>query len=143
MKFNYLSFASRFALLLCLMPALGYGSSGGHDSGAESAAYPGYLALDPAVTVNLASERRTKYLRVDVQLYLETAQDAALVTQHMSRIRDRLITSLGGRQADQIMSMEARDQLRAELLEQLRETMTKETGVPAVSALYFTGFIIQ
>ena len=66
-----------------------------------------------------------------------------MVTLHMPLIRNRLITLLGGRESDQIMSAEAREQLRAELLANLRETMVKQTGTPTISALYFTGFIIQ
>ena len=142
MKSTNLTLVSLFALLLGLVPL--FGQAGGHGEGdAKGAAYPGYLALEPALVVNLASERRTKYLRVDIQFYLETSHDADLVTLHMPLIRNRMITLLGGRQADQIMSMEAREQLRAELLEKLRATMAEETGVPAISALYFTGFIIQ
>ncbi len=61
----------------------------------------------------------------------------------MPRIRDRMISLLGGRDPDQIMTTEAREQLRSDLLASLRETMTEHTGKPAISALYFTGFIIQ
>lgn len=132
-----------FVLLLGLIPLPGQAGGHGGGGGAGAAAYPGYLALNPPLVVNLASERRTKYLRVDVQFYLESSQDADMVTLHMPLIRDRMIALLGGRQSDQLMSMEARDQLRAELLEKLRETMTKEAGTPTISALYFTGFIIQ
>lgn len=131
-----------FALLLGLIPLLG--QAGGHGEGdAKGAAYPGYLALTPSLVVNLASARKTKYLRVDIQFYLDTAEDAERVTLHLPLIRNRLITLLGGRDADQIMSTEARDRLRAELLEKLRETLTEAAGAPTIRELYFTGFIIQ
>ncbi len=126
-------------LLLGLIPLLGQAE----EHGGKEGTYPGYLALEPSLVVNLASEHRTKYLRVEIQFYLETSQDAELARLHMPLIRDRLITLLGGRESDQIMSAEAREQLRAELLAKLRETMIKQTGSPTISALYFTGFIIQ
>ena len=134
--------ASFLTLLLCLPPALGQASEHAA-SGDKAGAYPGYLALTPSLVVNLASERKTKYLRVDIQFYLDTAEDAERVTLHTPLIRNRLITLLGGREADQIMSTEARDKLRAELLEKLRETLTEVAGAPTIRELYFTGFIIQ
>ncbi|AFL73235.1 flagellar basal body-associated FliL family protein [Thiocystis violascens] len=124
-------------LILCLPPTLGQASE------EKAGAYPGYLAIEPSLVVNLAGERKTRYLRVEIQCYLDTAQDAERVTLHMPLIRDRLITLLGGRDADQIMSTEARDRLRAELLEKLRETLTEVAGAPTIRELYFTGFIIQ
>lgn len=142
MSFAHFTSTSLLALLLFLPPLTA--SSGGHGGGDKTAAaYPGYLALSPPLVVNLASERRAKFLRVDIQFYLETAHDAELVTLHMPLIRDRMVHLLGGRAADQIMSMEAREQLRAELLEKLRATMTEQAGAPAIGALYFTGFIVQ
>jgi flagellar protein FliL len=132
--------AGLMALLSLLVLAPAEASSGGSKD--EAAAYPGYMALEPLV-VNLASDRRTRYLKLDAQFYLDNSHDAELVKTHMPLIRDRMITLLGGRLPDQISSMEAREQLRVELLEKLRETMMHQTGVPAISAIYFTGFIIQ
>lgn len=131
-------------VMMALLPLMWWSpaqaSSGGSKD--DAAAYPGYMALEPLV-VNLASDRRTRYLKLDAQFYLDNSHDAELVKTHMPLIRDLMIKLLGGRQPDQISSMEAREQLRKELLEKLREAMMQQTGVPAISAIYFTGFIIQ
>jgi flagellar protein FliL len=138
-------------LLLCLLPLMalagGHGAPAkggeGGEGGEGGAAFPGYLALQPALVINLASARRAQFLRVDMQFFIETNEDAAAINLHMPAIRDRLIKLLGGRKADQISSPEAREQLRAELLAKLRELMTEKAKTPAITALYFTGFIIQ
>ncbi len=132
-----------FAFVLSLIPLSGSAAEHGGGGKEAAAAYPGYLALTPPIVVNLASDRRTKYLKLDIQFYLETSHDAELVTTHMPLLRDRLINLLGGRQPDQLMSADAREQLRTEVLEKLRATLTEQTGAPAISALYFTDFIIQ
>lgn len=105
--------------------------------------FPGYMELRPSVVVNLANTRRAKYARIDIQLFIPTDADAALVTLHMPRIRDRLISLLAGRDGATMITTQERDALRAELLEDLRQTMLAQTGKPAIDALYFTGFIIQ
>lgn len=131
------------ALLLGLSPALAYAE--GHGGGGEKggATYPGYVPLTPPLVVNLANKNRAQFLRVDIQFFVETAHDAEVLATHMPLLRDRMITLLGGRQADQLMSTQAREELRAELLAKLRETLTEKEGTPAITALYFTGFIIQ
>lgn len=130
-------------LILCLgmAPIGAFASKDKKDAAAATSPYPGYMAVEPPLIINLASPRR--YLRLSVQFYIETQSDADLVTLHMPRLRDRMITLLGGRDGEQLMSAEARDQLRIELLENLRKVMMEQTGRPAISALYFTDFIVQ
>lgn len=129
------------ALLLCLSATFSLAAK----DPVVATTYPGYLKLDPSLVVNLAgtNQRRSRYLKADIQFFIETARDAELVTLHMPLIRDRMITLLGGRAADQLASKEDREQLRTDLLEKLREAMQQQSGTPAISALYFTGFIIQ
>lgn len=132
-------------LLLGLSPTFGYagghGGGGGEEKGGS--AFPGYVPLTPPLVVNLASKNRAQFLRVDIQFFVETAHDAEALATYMPLLRDRMITLLGGRQADQLMSVQAREQLRSELLAKLRETLTEKAGTPAITALYFTGLIIQ
>ena len=130
-----------FALLIGATPLATTASSGG--GGSAEGTYPGYMALDPPLVVNLANPRKSRFLRLDLQFYIETPEDATAITAHMPRLRDRMISFLGGRDGEQMMTPQARDQLRSELLASLRETMTAQTGKPAISAIYFTGFIIQ
>lgn len=112
-------------------------------SASDGDGFPGYMELTPPLVVNLANARAAKYARIDIQLSIQTDEDAALVTHHMPRIRDRLISLLAGRDGATMTTAQARDTLRAELLEDLRRTLLAQTGEPAIDALYFTGFIIQ
>lgn len=105
--------------------------------------FPGYMELDPPIVVNLERTSGSKYLRVDIQLYIESNEEADLVTHHMPRIRDRLISLLAGRDGRTLMTADARETLRSELLTDLRDTMIAQAGRPAISGLYFTGFIVQ
>ena len=128
-----------FILLVGLMPMAAVLASG--DKEAEVAAYPGYMELKPPLIVNLATPR--SYLKLSLQFFIETQTDADLITLHMPRLRDRMISLLGGREIETLMTTEAREQLRIELLDNLRKAMMEQTGRPAVSAVYFTDFIAQ
>ncbi|MTW20409.1 flagellar basal body-associated FliL family protein [Allochromatium palmeri] len=127
------------ALFIGLTPMISQTAHASED--AAVAPYPGYMALEPPLIVNLAKPR--SYLKLSLQFYIETQSDADLITQHMPRLRDRMISLLGGRDGQEIMTTEARDQLRIELLDSLRKTMMEQTGRPAIGAIYFTDFIVQ
>lgn len=134
------SLRALFLLTLLLGPISPPGQA---SEGSTAAVYPGYLPLEGAIVVNLASEGRTRYLKIEIQFYLETSHDAELVGLHAPLIRNRLIELLGGRSPEQILSKDARDQLRKELLEKLREAMIRQAGVPAIRDLFFNDFIVQ
>jgi len=125
-------------ILLSLLTALGHASEE-----AANSDYPGYVPLNPSIVVNLDPSGRAKYLKVDIQCQVDSAEDAALLEKHMPLVRDRLISLLGGRSADEMRTTQQRDDLRAELLSKLREALGDQTGRVVVSAIYFTGFIIQ
>ena len=112
------------------------------DKKEDTTVYPAYLTLTPVV-VNIADANRARFLRVEIDLSIKTAEDAAIVHEHMPIIQDRLVVLLGGRDAQSLQAAGARDTLRKELLDALRDAMNKAAGHPAIDDLYFTGFIIQ
>lgn len=143
MKNTHRLSAFLLTLFVTLMPVMTLASEHGGGGGEGGAAYPGYMKLDPPVIVNLAQPGRGRLLKLSLQFYIESQTDADLVTLHMPRLRDRLINLLGGRSGEQLMTAEAREKLREELLDALRKTMKAETGKSAISELYFTDFIVQ
>ncbi|QGU32528.1 flagellar basal body-associated FliL family protein [Thermochromatium tepidum] len=129
-----------YLLALCLVSTAPQAGSGKEDKEGAASPYPGYMAVDPLI-VNLAKPRT--YLKLSLQFFVDTQSDADLITQHMPRLRDRMISLLGGRELESISTPDAREQLRIELLDSLRKTMMEQTGRPAISAIYFTDFIAQ
>ena len=105
--------------------------------------YPGYESFGPSLIINLASDGESKFLRVEIQYYVLTAQDADVIRQFQPVLRDRLISLYGGRDMDILQAAEGREALRKETLADLRETLLKFAGRPAIEDLYFTGFVMQ
>ncbi|MDX9767781.1 MAG: flagellar basal body-associated FliL family protein [Ectothiorhodospiraceae bacterium] len=102
-----------------------------------------YLALNPPVTVNLANRRRATFLQVEIEFGIEDAKDRDIVTKHSGPIRDRLILYFSGRDPAEIQSAERREEMRAEVLEEIRQALTELSGRPAVQELFFTHFVTQ
>ncbi|EHQ52266.1 Flagellar basal body-associated protein-like protein [Ectothiorhodospira sp. PHS-1] len=132
-----------FLTALLLIALTGWHAAAWAAPSGGGATWPGYIPLQPALVVNLDNPRRAQYLQLNAQFYVETAQEAQLVEHHMPVIRHHLILFFGGRDPEQVQAAAVREQLRTEALETLRQVMTEHTGSPAVSGLYFTGFIVQ
>jgi flagellar FliL protein len=121
------------------LPQLAW-AGGGNAEPAKT--YPLYLPMK-SVIVNLDGKTRARFLRIELQLFVQNAEDEAMIEHHMPLLRDKLVVMLGGRSVESLEKPGAREALREEVREALREIMMLETGHEAIQELYFTGFIIQ
>ncbi|WP_245740581.1 flagellar basal body-associated FliL family protein [Ectothiorhodospira marina] len=131
------------ALAMLLLAGAPMGAWAAAPAADKGETYPGYIALDPPLVVNLDNPRRAQFLQIKAQFYVETATDAEQVQRHMPVLRDRMITYFGGRDPEKVRGAQERERMRGEVLDQLRQAMEETTGAPCISSLYFTGFIVQ
>ncbi len=110
--------------------------------GSQEITYPAYIALEP-VTVNLNTPRRTRFLRVDIELLVQDKVNHQLIDFNMPLIRDQIVTMLGGRNPEDLQTHEARETLRQQVREAVRDTLINATGYEAINDLFFSGFIVQ
>lgn len=124
------------------------GGSSGEAATTETTAVPDVvegplLDVEP-MTVNLAGGR---YLRLGVSVQLTDAYEDAVESEEggehfaphdVTRVRDRLIANLGGRDAATLASAEGRAAVKDELAAELDELLDG-----AVMDVYFTEFVIQ
>jgi flagellar protein FliL len=97
------------------------------------------LELQPFI-VNLADTEEARYLRLTVSVGLEgeggeEKPDAIFTT----RVRNALLAVLTTKTSGQILTVEGKEQLRAELLKAARAASKQ----PRVEAIYITDFIVQ
>jgi flagellar FliL protein len=102
-----------------------------------------YLALDPALVVNLAGADSSRYLQVSIEVM--TRNEAALgdLKLHMPAIRNNLLMLFGQQTADGLAGRDGREALRQLALTEVQKVMREETGNDAIEALYFTSFVTQ
>ncbi|MBI5328547.1 MAG: flagellar basal body-associated FliL family protein [Deltaproteobacteria bacterium] len=95
------------------------------------------MALDPFI-VNLQDSTGTRYLKVTINLDLETAamEEAKAKT---AQIKDAIIILLSSKGYADVGSIQGKYQLRDEIVARVNQTLTKGK----LKSVYFTEFVIQ
>lgn len=106
----------------------------------EPALPPVFVALDP-FTVNLQPNRQ--FLQATFNLQVATAEEAATLKNYLPQIRSRLLLMLSGKTAEEISTIEGKNQLTKEILDLVNEPLA--SGMPSldVANVFITSFVIQ
>jgi flagellar FliL protein len=114
------------------------------DEAAEEApaATSSYVDLQPPFVTNYGGAGRLRFLRADVSLRVEAGGEPA-VMHHMPAIRHKLIMLLSRQTEDAVSTMEGKELMRLEALEEVRNILMAEEGEHNIRDLLFTRFVIQ
>jgi len=96
------------------------------------------MPLEPFL-VNLADKDARRYLKVKIDLEVDTEKTAKDLEKSMPRIRDQLIFLLSSKSYQDISTPEGKTQLKKEIMTRLA---TLPTG-KKISGAYFTEFVAQ
>lgn len=103
-----------------------------------------YLDIRPAIITNYGGPGPIHFVKVDMSLRLVKDPDAqAKVAHHLPHIRHELIMLFSRQSADNIMTMESKEQLRGQALAAVQKVIKDEEGESLVQDLLFTNFIVQ
>ncbi len=126
---------------------LGGGGGGGEEAKKEAAkaaelkeaAKLGVVtAIDPFI-VNLVDDEGKRYLKVSMQLELDSEMLNEEVTNKMPQIKDTIITVLSEKNTDDLLTVNGKFKLKEQI--QTRVNVLLKTGV--VKNVYFVEFVIQ
>lgn len=114
-------------------------------SGGSSAATGPYLALEPAIVVNLQAAGRVRFMQVKVQAMSRDPLALAALKEHTGPVRHALISLLAAQTVDGMYDVQVREQVRQQALEELRTVLETHAGLKRdiLEAVYFTDFVIQ
>ncbi|ART80319.1 flagellar basal body-associated FliL family protein [Oceanisphaera avium] len=105
---------------------------------------PLYYTIEPDIITNYHNSGQTLgYIRVTVDLMLESADKMPLVEQHIPLLRDALNSLLAEQDQQEIRSLALREQLAAKGLQRLNDLLLAETGETPIRRLLFTKFLYQ
>ena len=96
------------------------------------------MPLEPFL-VNLADKDARRYLKVKIDLEVDTEKTAKELEKSMPRIRDQLIFLLSSKSYQDISTPEGKHQLKKEIMARL---VALPTG-KKISGAYFTEFVAQ
>lgn len=103
---------------------------------------PVFITLD-TFTVNLQPDPDEKFLQLDLSLQVKTPEEEAALKGQMPAIRDRILLLLSSKQASQINTLEGKQALSKELLEEINKPLTEKGKPLKVKGVFFTSFVIQ
>ncbi|MBU2539475.1 MAG: flagellar basal body-associated FliL family protein [Proteobacteria bacterium] len=96
------------------------------------------LVMDPFV-VNLADPKGKRYLKVKIELELESKEAVDKATKAAPKLRDMVIMMLTSLGFEEVMTPEGKIRVRDELLERFNEIMRPDH----IKNIYFTEFVVQ
>jgi flagellar protein FliL len=112
-----------------------------HGAAAEQGERGSVLSLEPFI-VNLADPEGDRYIKCTMRLVLDRPEVAEAVKSDeltITRIRDRVLTLLSSKAFSQVATPEGKEILRKEIQVQVTSVLRSA----AVSAVYYTEFIVQ
>ena len=96
------------------------------------------LVMEPFV-VNLADPKGKRYLKVKIELELESKEVVDKATKASPKLRDMVIMMLTSLDFEEVMTPEGKIRVRDELLERFNEIMRPDH----IKNIYFTEFVVQ
>lgn len=134
-----------FSICLSLLISLSaYAEEENGEDLEEAAAPSSYIDLKPPFVANYGGKPtgRLKYLKTDISLRIEAGGESA-VMHHMPAIRHHLMMLLSRQSEDAVITMEGKELLRKEALEEVRKVILSEEEEQKVIDLLFNSFIVQ
>lgn len=96
------------------------------------------FALEPFV-VNLADPKGKRYLKVRMELELESTQSMEKAEKIKPKLRDMVIMMLTSLSFEEVMTPEGKIRIRDELVDRFNQVMKPDRVVQ----IYFTDFVVQ
>ncbi|EHQ51966.1 flagellar basal body-associated protein FliL [Ectothiorhodospira sp. PHS-1] len=102
-----------------------------------------YLPLDPPLVVNFQGSGRIRFVQVGIVVM---ARDQAVldgVNRHMPVIRNNLMILIGNKIYDDLITEAGKEQVRAEVLEEVINVLGTRGERTQVEAVYFNSLVMQ
>ena len=120
----------------------------GGDDEAESeevveAAAPVFMRIEP-FTVNLADDNYgSRLLYTGITLRLGDEESQSVIEEHMPQVRSRLLMLLSDKQANELTSVEGKQQLAEDIINRLSVPLGENQPPLDLREVLFTEFIVQ
>ncbi|MCH9670182.1 MAG: flagellar basal body-associated FliL family protein [Gammaproteobacteria bacterium] len=123
----------------------GFGIIGGDVAGDKDAPRQEaiYVSVEPPFTVNFSGDGNARYLQVGMDIMTRDPDVREQLERHMPVIRNDLVLLLSSKTAEDLGTLEGKEELQQETLSAVRRVIEDETDLTGVEAVYFTSFVMQ
>jgi flagellar protein FliL len=104
---------------------------------------PYYFSLNPPFVVNFVGKSRAKFLQVNIDGLTRNPSVKENITTHLPHIRNNVVFILSSKRYEDLITPEGKEDLRKQVLKEVRKILKKETGNGDVEDIYFTSFVMQ
>jgi flagellar FliL protein len=122
---------------------LGNGGHNAQGSAKHEAPKPPVFMTMEMFTVNLQTEDTQQFLQVSMTLQVANDAQADLIKLHMPQVRNRLLLLLSSKKSSEILNVEGKKKLAADIIAQLKLPFTPQGPAPEVLDVFFTSFVVQ
>lgn len=104
-----------------------------------------YFGLEPDIVTNYlgTSSRNIGYVRVSVELMLDSSSHIEAAEHHSPLLRATTIDIFGRQSEERVKSLTGREEIRQACLQELRKLMKAETGSEMIRDVIFTKYLYQ
>ena len=103
-----------------------------------------YTPLDPPLVVSIGDVAGgSRFLQLSVQAMARSQDAIDEIRNHAPALRNSFLFLISNWTYEDISSLEGKEKLRAEMLEEARAILQANTGEPSVEELYFTSLVVQ
>lgn len=104
-----------------------------------------YQDFKPVFVVNLTPDgkHKAKMLQIGVQALMHSQELVDFLKHNDPMIRHHFLKLFGSRTASELVSLEGKEKLQADLLKELQRIIDEQGGPGTVEAVFFTSFVMQ
>lgn len=102
---------------------------------------PVFLPLD-AFVVNLGGDSG-EFLQVNMTIQVKDQPDLEVLKTYMPLIRSRILSHLSSKKSEEILTVDGKSKLAAELSESIKQPFDKGVEPAKVDGVFFTSFVVQ
>lgn len=104
---------------------------------------PLYYAFDPPFVTSFQDQSLARFMQVTVEVMAHEEEAIKAVETYAPAVRNALVMVFGSQTFEAVRTREGKEQMRQEVLGEMRKLMTEQTGKPQVEDVYFTSFVVQ
>lgn len=119
------------------------GTEGASEGAAAAAQSAIYVAMPRPFIFNVSGSRRDRVVQIKVQLLVRGSENELLARKHIPLIESALLTTFAQISADELATIDGKEQLRMTSLSAVREAIKALENRDVVAEILFTGFVMQ